>query len=50
MCASFSSELNTLGANIPQLQLLAADLLRDERYVSTQLYDPNERLIESIVC
>lgn len=38
------------GANIAQLRMLATDLLRFKRYVSAKLYDPNARLIESIVC
>ena len=38
------------GANIAQLRLLAIDLLRYKRYVAAKLYDPNARLIESIVC
>ena len=38
------------GANIAHLRLFATDLLRFKRYVSAKLYDPNARLIESIVC
>jgi len=38
------------GANVAQLRLLATDLLRYKRYVSAKLYDPNARLVESIVC
>ncbi len=38
------------GDNLSHLRLLATDLLRYKRYVSAKLYDPNARLVESIVC
>ena len=38
------------GDNLGHLRLLATDLLRYKRYVSAKLYDPNARLVESIVC
>ncbi len=44
------AHLPATGANIAQLRLLAIDLLRYKRYVAAKLYDPNARLVESIVC
>jgi len=38
------------GSNLAQLRLLATDLLRFKRYVAAKIYDPDARLIESIVC
>jgi hypothetical protein len=38
------------GDNLAHLRLLATDLLRYKRYVAAKLYDPDARLVESIVC